>query len=97
MNITLIQCEHHRNGVGGIGFHAILFDWEEDGVTKRMVATLFPEPGACAVLEVEPLSTGVGVTFGQNSYRGDRFEKDLRRLAEESDAEKWGALLARSH
>jgi hypothetical protein len=85
MKIKLVQCEHHRNGVCGLGFYAILFDWKDGKTTRRMVATLFDEPGACAVLEVAPLSIEVGVTFGENSWRGDDFEKELRRLAEESE------------
>lgn len=83
MKIKLVQCEYHRNGICGLGFHAILFDWKDGKVKRRMLATLFDEPGACAVLEVAPLSTKVGVTFGENSWRGDDFEKELRRLVSE--------------
>jgi len=85
MKIKLVQCEYHRNGIGGLGFYAILFDWKDGKVKRRMLATLFDERGACAVLEVAPLSTEVGVKFGLNSWRGDDFEKELRRLVKESE------------
>jgi hypothetical protein len=83
MKIKLVQCEYHRNGISGLGFHAILFDWKDGKVKRRMLATLFDEPGACAVLEVAHLSTEVGVKFGLNSWRGDDFEKELRRFVSE--------------
>jgi hypothetical protein len=83
MKIKLVQCEYHRNGICGLGFHAILFDWKDGKMKRRMLATLSHEPGACAVLEVAPLSTEVGVKFGTNSWRGDDFEKELRRLVKE--------------
>lgn len=80
MKIKIIQASFHRNGICGNGFYAILFDWTEDKVTRRMVATLFDEPGSCAVLEVSKLSSEDGVAFGSNSWRGDHFEDDLRTL-----------------
>lgn len=73
--IVVRQVAWHRNGVGGTGFHAVLFDNPGKGL---MVAIVFDEPGCCAVLKVEPLSTAVGVAFGENSWRGDVFESALR-------------------
>lgn len=73
---SIKQIEWHRNGVAGTGFYAILFDNKEHGL---MLAILFDEPGYCAVVRVEDLSQDErGVTFGINSWRGDRYEDELR-------------------
>lgn len=46
---------------------------------RRMVGIVFDEPGHCAILAVEPLSSpDVGAAFGLNSWRGDCFEEELR-------------------
>ena len=76
------QVSFHRNGIGGAGFHAILFDASLDTGTHLMVATVFDQPGHVAVLQVKPLSTDVGVKFGANSWRGDCFERELRDAIE---------------
>ena len=77
------QIEWHRNGVGGVGFYAILFDGTGG---NRMFATLYDEPGYCSVLSVPELSDPkVGVTFGQNSWRGDRYEGELRKAVDKQN------------
>lgn len=84
MKLTIIEASFHRNGVGGVGFWAILFDDAENG---RMIASLFDEPGYCAVYSVEELSKG-NITFAcGNSWRGDRFEDVLRPLLKKWQAE----------
>ena len=77
--MKLIQVEYHRNGVCGEPFHAVLF--EDEG--KKMLATVFDEPGYVAVIDVELACTPVGVTFGSNSFRGDFYEKKLREWIED--------------
>lgn len=73
----IIQVAYHRNGVSGEGFHAVRF--EADEVKGEMVAIVFKEPYHCAVLNVEMLSDPeCGVKFGANSWRGDRYERELR-------------------
>lgn len=75
VNITIVAASFHRNGVGGVGFTAILFDEAEQG---RMIASLFDEPGYCAVYNVDELAKG-NVLFAQgNSWRGDVYENALR-------------------
>jgi len=70
----------HRNGIGGVGFYAILFDDPENG---PMCASLFDEPGYCAVYKLSELAKG-NIAFAQgNSWRGDRYESDLRPLLKE--------------
>jgi hypothetical protein len=109
----IVQVAYHRNGVGGAGFHAVIFETEnrscicgafaslgvnglgvdvcihqrDEGhppfaiVTKtaRMVASVFDEPGHVAVYQIDKLSDpDVGVRFGENSWRGDQYETELR-------------------
>lgn len=88
--LTLVQAEFHRNGCSGNGFQAILFDWDERGKIQRMLGVLFDEPGSCAVMRTEPLSKDDGVTFGENSYRGDNFEPALRKLVSRCETGRFG-------
>ena len=43
------------------------------------VAIVFDEPGQCAVLDVGKLAAG-DVRFGENSWRGDVYERALREV-----------------
>ena len=83
--ITVTQLAYHRNGICGNGFYAILFDDAEFG---PMVATLFDEPGNCAVLQVPMLSEpDKGVAFGVNSWRGDHYEGLLREAVKTTESD----------
>lgn len=72
----VIDVSYHRNGIGGIGFYAILFDNPKQG---RMFAALFDEDGYCAVSKISMLADN-DIAFGSNSWRGDCFEAELRPL-----------------
>lgn len=77
VHCTICDVSFHRNGIGGIGFYAVLFDDPEQG---RMIASLFDEPGYCAVYKVSLLQDG-NIAFAQgNSWRGDVYEDALRPL-----------------
>jgi len=69
------QIAYHRNGVSGNGFHAVLFKAKDGG--HKMLSIVFDEPGSVAVIDLE-LIPEHGVTFGQNSFRGDNFAPELR-------------------
>ena len=73
----IAAASYHRNGVCGLGFYAILFDDPENG---RMVASLFDEERACAVFNVDELAAGNVAFAGGNSWRGDRYEHELRPM-----------------
>lgn len=114
------QVAWHRNGVGGEGFHAVVFDHEPyddcptcggswgwtNNVTKqemcenqhtapapkkntrRMLGIVYDKPGYVSVLDIDKLTDPtVGVAFGDtsggNSWRGDRFERELREAIDE--------------
>ena len=74
--IKIIDASYHRNGVGGMGFYAIIFeDSDEKG---RMIASLFDEPGYCAVYNIEELNKNNIEFANGNSWRGDYYERFLR-------------------
>ena len=81
MKIEVKSIAYHRNGVSGIGFHAVTFTMREAGKPRDMLGIVFPERGAVAVLDTELVSKGC-ITFGDNSWRGDWFEADLRAAVE---------------
>lgn len=88
MKLSIIEASYHRNGVGGIGFYAILFnDLEAESENQNpMIASLFDGDvegqlsGFCAVYSVPELKAE-NIAFAQgNSWRGDRYESALRPL-----------------
>ena len=84
MKLTIINFDHHRNGICGAPFAVVLFkDTGPEG--SRKVAILFEEPHHCAVLDVDKLAAG-DIAFGSNSWRGDRFEQSLRKAIRISSA-----------
>jgi hypothetical protein len=77
MNLTIIDFDHHRNGICGAPFAVVLF--QDDGTeSSRKLAILFDQVDHCAVLDVDKLAGG-NIAFGSNSWRGDRFEQSLRK------------------
>jgi len=76
--IKVISVSYHRNGIGGMGFYAVIFNESEMG---QMIASLFDAPGYCAVYNIEKLSKG-DVEFGSNSWRGDVYASVLRPAVE---------------
>ena len=72
MAIKICDASYHRNGIGGVGFTAILFDDDENG--RR---------GVCAVYKVDELVKGNIAFANGNSWRGDQFEAALRPALEE--------------
>lgn len=77
--MRILETAYHRNGIGGVPFLAVTFtDWEESKDTfLAIIPRDFcqdycngknPEP-ACYVVSLDLLPS---VTFGVNSWRGDR-------------------------
>lgn len=98
--IVIEQVAWHRNGVGGVGFHVVLFS--EPKEERRMLAVVYPLyeqgngpadegrtwNGLVSVFNRALLAQDV-IAFGDNSWRGDRYESALRRgiaLWEERDS-----------
>lgn len=83
MKLKILSASYHRNGVCGVGFTAILFqhtDKEEGRQGRVMIASLFDEPGYCAVYDVQELDKGNIAFACGNSWRGDHYECALRPL-----------------
>lgn len=86
MKINLKDAAYHRNGISGEGFNVALFKHNK----RLMVAVLFEEKGKCAVLDVGLLAEE-NIRFGENSWRGDDFEDDLRPLLDPFSTAKYAA------
>lgn len=71
---------HPYNGVSGEGFYIVLFEWKEtQSINRQMVGILFGESGQCAILDTKETDNG-NIEFARgNSWRGDRFESQLRQ------------------
>lgn len=75
--VDIQEIEWHRNGVGGAGFHAVLFTMVESGQKHNMLGIVFQEQAHVAVFDRDLLAEG-NILFGTNSWRGDVFEGVLR-------------------
>lgn len=76
--MNIIEIAHHRNGIAGEGFYAVLFRDKAAGRYDDFLAIVFETPGHCAVLNVaETVKRNIGFAAG-NSWRGDCFEEELR-------------------
>lgn len=76
MSLKVKQIAYHRNGITGLGFHAVLFSPAETP-GQDFLATVFEEANAVAVVRLDIINV-VGVEFGKNSYRCEAYEADLR-------------------
>ncbi|MEZ6129169.1 MAG: hypothetical protein R3C59_10845 [Planctomycetaceae bacterium] len=74
---SIIDTAFHRNGISGAPFHVVLFEDIGDEASRK-VGIVFDSLSHVAVLDVDLLAEGI-ITFGQNSWRGDVFEPELRQ------------------
>lgn len=77
-NLQITDMDFHRNGVAGMPFQVALVDDPNDGDTKLVI--MFEQEGHTAVLSLDQLIQNEDITFGSNSYRGDKYEAVLRPL-----------------
>jgi len=87
VKIKVQEKAFHRNGISGLGFCVIRFQWipEDCDKEENFLAILFDEPGACAVIGLDRIEEQ-GIAFAKgNSWRGDHFEAELRKAIKESD------------
>lgn len=75
-NLQIVDADYHRNGVAGMPFKVALVDDPNDGDTKLVI--MFEAEGHTAVLSLDKLIESEDISFGSNSYRGDRYEEALR-------------------
>jgi len=82
--IKVEEIAHHRNGICGCPFSVVKFFNTEKGKTEPMLGIVFDSEGCTtAVFHMDKLKEGI-IAFGENSCRGDRFDKDLRDAIEKS-------------
>ncbi len=82
---SIVSIAHHRNGVFGAPFYAVIFFCDIDGPREELFATVFEEQGNCAVVNVGKLASG-DIAFASNSFRGDNFEPELREAIAQWEA-----------
>lgn len=75
-NLQIIDADFHRNGVAGLPFRVALVDDPNDGDTKLVI--MFEEQYATAVLSLDKLINDEDISFGSNSFRGDKYDDALR-------------------
>lgn len=90
VKIKMTAVSYHRNGICGEGFHACLFDWNDDGTKRKMVASVFDGAGQCAVYDVAQLADGNIAFACGNSWRGDHFEDLLRKAIKKESKNRVG-------
>jgi hypothetical protein len=94
------EISYHRNGISGLGFYAVRFTSDieaDDGAfniyeqpdtaqpNAKFLACVFDEPGCVAVICTDRLESH-GISFAKgNSWRGDRFEPELREAIKASN------------
>lgn len=91
--IKIKSIQSHRNGVAGNSFTVVLFTVGRGKSKQNMVATVFSEQGNVAVLDADMTAAG-NITFGENSWRGDEFEAELRAAIDESAEDRRISILA---
>lgn len=75
-NLQIMNADFHRNGIAGAGFKVALVDDPNDGDVKLVI--MFEERYHTAVLSLDKLIQNEDIEFGSNSYRGDRYDDELR-------------------
>jgi len=78
--------DHHRNGISGLGFYVVIFDWNEPGEKQtNMTAFVFDEQGAIAITKnSELIKHNIEMNNG-NSWRGDYFESAIRKFIKKTN------------
>lgn len=88
MKLTPQSIAYHRNGIAGEPFYVVLFrnETEKQNMIGIIPADCFtddettrPENGRCYVLDVDMLTQG-NIRFGENSWREDQYEAQLREM-----------------
>jgi hypothetical protein len=82
VKLVIDHIAYHRNGVSGAPFHAVLFRDPDEG---RTLGVVFDQEHHVAVFHLDRLARGT-IAFGENSWRGDRYEPHLRDASRRHDA-----------
>ena len=83
MKLKTLATAHHRNGVSGTPFDVVIFrDTGKEGSVK--LGIVFDQPSCCAILDIDKLARH-DIAFGSNSWRGDNYERELRRMIAQAE------------
>ncbi|HSX57367.1 MAG TPA: hypothetical protein VLG14_18845 [Sphingomonas sp.] len=74
--MRILEVAYHRNGCAGEPFYAVRFT---EG-RNVMLALVFEREGGVMVLD--PVKAATSVAAGENSWRGDLYEAELRKAIE---------------
>ncbi len=81
------KISYHRNGIGGNGFHIVIFDDKKRKI-KNHVAFVFEGQGNIAVVNIDELSKH-NIEFAEgNSWRGDEFEDEIRETIKQEEEDQ---------
>lgn len=83
--LQIIEADYHRNGVAGMPFKVALVDDVNDSDVKLVI--MFEAEGHTAVLSLNKL-IDEDISFGSNSFRGDKYEEVLRPELWDSEDEE---------
>jgi hypothetical protein len=86
MKLSITKIAHHRNGIDGMPFHAVIFRDDTERKSAKL-GVVFESPRHVAVFDIAKLAD-CDVEFGSNSYRGDRYEPALRQAITDHHAAK---------
>jgi len=88
MMINVKEVAYHRNGISGVPFYVVAFEDLSDKFPepRQMIGVVFDGLGCVAVFDSDLLGVGV-IAFGTNSWRGDRYEPQLRTAIAEHEKE----------
>lgn len=82
--MEIIKKASHRNGVSGEPFRVAIV--QRDDLRDKMLVVMFPTSGHTAVFSLDLLAEGI-IEFGENSWRGDSYEDQLRNELYPNDDE----------
>ena len=77
--LAIHEIAHHRNGVSGAPFHVVTFT-DKQVPRVRLVAVVMEgmeDEEYVAVFDRDLIGQGI-IEFGVNSWRGDRYSRELR-------------------
>lgn len=77
----IVKESYHRNGVTGTPFDVAIF--RQPGRRAPMLAVIFEAAGHVAVFDLDLLKKDI-IEFPENSFRGDLYQAELRRMIEKA-------------
>lgn len=98
MNLKILKCVYHRNGISGIGFYAVEFKYVEDGRERHAIGTVDSQDIEKTQNNTPPYNPDtrllmldeVGGVDIEETMRGDYFHADLVKWITAEQKRKYG-------